>query len=76
MSTNVLDDCRIKWFDRNKGYGFLVAPRMDDIFLHAAVLERCRVYMLPKNCSLKVEVAAGEQGLRVLRIISITAPQQ
>jgi len=30
----------VKWFDARKGYGFIVGPQQQDIFVHFSVIEQ------------------------------------
>jgi cold shock protein len=34
---------RVKWYDKNKGYGFLVSTDNLDVFLHGSTLERYKI---------------------------------
>ncbi len=39
---NVLSDCEglVKWFDPRKGFGFVVGPQGQDIFIHFSVIQQ------------------------------------
>jgi hypothetical protein len=51
----------------------LTAPDMADIYMHAMILKRDGVFMLPPGCAVVAEVASGNSGLYVTKVISVTA---
>jgi len=62
-------DGAVKWFEPDKGYGF-IAPDAGgkDIFIHVTALRRSGVSGLDPGQRVRVEVIAGRKGLEADRV--------
>jgi len=58
-----LEPARVKWFDKNKGFGFAnVFTRPEDVFIHVEVLRRCGFADLQPGEAVALRVAESDRG--------------
>ncbi len=52
---------RVKWFDAEKGYGFLVRPTGEDLFVHHSEVRGDPAELSP-NGEVEYEVGSNDRG--------------
>jgi cold shock CspA family protein len=54
---------RVKWFDTEKGYGFLARPTGEDLFVHRSEVRGDAASSLAPNDEVEYEVGENDRGL-------------
>lgn len=55
---------KVKWYDRKKGYGFVVNDKGEDVFIHFTSFADPALRSLNEGDTVVFEMAPGEKGLR------------
>ncbi|NIA29784.1 MAG: cold shock domain-containing protein [Calditrichaeota bacterium] len=55
---------KIKWFNENKGYGFIEQDEGEDVFVHYSVIEMEGFRTLAEGAKVEFEAVEGEKGLQ------------
>jgi cold shock protein len=61
----------VKWYNPEKGFGFVELAGGGDAFLHVSVVERSGHTAMPPGATLEVRIGAGQKGQQVTEILSI-----
>ena len=63
----------VKWYNSEKGFGFVQLPTGGDAFLHVSVVERSGNSTVPPGATLEVRTAPGQKGMQITEILSVDA---
>jgi len=67
----------VKWFDPRKGYGFIVGPEGQDIFVHFSVIEQTEGFRtLRDGEKVSYSAAVGAKGWSATRVRSLAQVTQ
>ena len=58
----------VKWFNSEKGYGFITRSRGGEVFVHISALERSGLTGLSEGDRVIIDVAEGRKGLEAARV--------
>jgi CspA family cold shock protein len=61
----------VKWFNNEKGYGFVSRDSGDDIFVHQSAIQAEGFRSLNEGDKIEFEVAHGPKGLRAQNVVKI-----
>ena len=59
---------KVKWFDPRKGFGFIVGPDEQDIFVHFTVIEGDGFRVLRDGASVEYDAENSDKGWRATRV--------
>lgn len=64
-----LEPARVKWFDKQKGFGFVnVFGKPDDVFVHMETVRRCGFQDLSSGEGMAVRTFRGPRGMMVAEL--------
>jgi len=66
--TAVEETGTVKWFNAERGYGFIALDGGKDVFVHVSALERSGLTGLAEGQPVIVDVVEGRKGLEATRI--------
>lgn len=58
----------VKWFDPRKGYGFVVGPEGQDIFVHFSVIQGQGFRILKDGSSVQYDAVRGDKGWKATKV--------
>ncbi len=61
----------VKWFNDQKGFGFITASDGKDYFVHHTSIEGEGFKSLPEGQEVQFEIAQGEKGPKAVRVSAI-----
>lgn len=61
----------VKWFNDQKGYGFIAADGQPDVFVHFSAIEGDGFRTLHEGEQVEFEIKASERGAEASRVIKV-----
>ncbi len=61
----------VKWFNNEKGYGFISRNSGSDVFVHHTAIEGSGFKSLNEGDSIEFEVAQGPKGLQAQNVVKL-----
>lgn len=59
----------VKWFNAEKGYGFISQPDGSDIFVHYSAIQTQGYKSLEEGQKVEFEVTQGQKGLQASNVV-------
>lgn len=59
----------VKWFDPRKGFGFIIGPEGQDIFVHFSVIQGDGFKALKDHSRVEYDAERSDKGWRATRVI-------
>ncbi|MCP4645162.1 MAG: cold shock domain-containing protein [bacterium] len=66
---------QVKWFNNQKGYGFIVRDGTPDIFVHYTAIQMEGFRTLQQGDEVDFELLQGAKGLQAINVQAVSAPQ-
>jgi CspA family cold shock protein len=65
---------KVKWFNENKGYGFITREDGPDVFVHFTAIQGEGFRTLAEGEEVEFEVTEGEKGAQAANVMRPPAP--
>jgi cold shock protein len=65
---------QVKWFDPKKGYGFIVGPVGQDVFVHYSQIQGDGFRSLKDGETVDYELTDGEKGAQARAVVRLLTP--
>ncbi len=62
---------KVKWFNAEKGYGFIERENGDDVFVHFSAIQTDGFKTLDEGQSVEFEIVQGERGPQAANVIKL-----
>ena len=64
----------VKWFDPKKGYGFIVGPESQDVFVHFSQILGDGFRSLKDREQVEYDLVEGDKGLQAKEVKRVEVP--
>ena len=59
---------RVKWFNEQKGFGFISQDKGEDLFVHFSAIKQDGFKVLQEGDEVEFEIAQGKKGLQAIDV--------
>jgi CspA family cold shock protein len=64
----------VKWFDLNRGYGFIQPEQGEDVFVHISAVQASGLQTLQEGQAVEFDIEQGRKGLQAANVRPRQAP--
>jgi CspA family cold shock protein len=61
----------VKWFNNEKGYGFISRKSGDDVFVHHSAIQGNGFKSLAEGDNIEFDIASGPKGLQAQNVVKL-----
>ena len=62
---------KVKWFNENKGYGFITREEGQEVFVHFSAIQGDGYRTLNEGQEVQFELLEGEKGLQAANVVKL-----
>ena len=62
---------KVKWFNEQKGFGFISRDDGDDVFVHFSEIDSAGFKTLAENQEVSFEIKEGPKGLQASNVVAL-----
>ncbi|MBU1086203.1 MAG: cold-shock protein [Candidatus Omnitrophica bacterium] len=62
---------KVKWFNNQKGYGFITTETGNDVFLHHSAIQGDGFKTIDEGQEVEFEVAQGPKGEQAVNVVKV-----
>ena len=66
---HIMEKGTVKWFNGDKGFGFITRENGDDVFAHFSAIQSDGFKTLDEGQSVTFDVESGDRGLQAANIV-------
>ena len=63
---------RVKWFNNDKGYGFIDCPQKEDIFVHYSAIKQDGYKTLSEGQKVSFDLIETKKGLQAINVLEVS----
>ncbi len=63
----------VKWFNAEKGYGFITQPSGEDLFVHYSEIRSSGFRSLEEGAKVEFEITQGKKGKQASAVVVLTS---
>jgi len=63
----------VKWFNAEKGYGFIAQSNGDDLFVHYSEIQSAGYRSLDEGAKVEFEITEGRKGFQASAVTVVTS---
>ena len=63
--------CKVKWFNAEKGYGFIERENGDDVFVHFSAIQSDGFKTLEEGQAVEFDVVEGNRGEQAANVVKL-----